>query len=70
MIHDLALSENDMRRCLIAYGSTFAVMVALDFCWLSVMGPRLYRPRLGDLMLAQPVWWAAAVFYLLYAPAW
>jgi uncharacterized membrane protein len=57
-----------MRRCVIAYVSVLIVLGALDFCWLSLAGPNLYRPLLGNLpLLDRPVWWAAASFYLVYA---
>jgi uncharacterized membrane protein len=57
-----------MRRCVTAYVSVLIVLVALDFCWLSLAGPNLYRPLLGNLpLLDRQVWWAAASFYLVYA---
>jgi uncharacterized membrane protein len=57
-----------MRRCVIAYVSVLIVLGTLDFVWLSLAGPNLYRPLLGYLpLLDRPVWWAAASFYLVYA---
>lgn len=38
----------------------------VDMVWLSLMGERMYRPILGDILLPQPRLWPAAVFYLLY----
>lgn len=38
----------------------------LDAFWLSLMGPRLYRPTLGDILLPGVVIAPAVVFYLLY----
>jgi uncharacterized membrane protein len=55
-----------MTRYLIAYVADLVVFLGLDFVWLSVMGSRLYRPYLGDMMLERPVLWAAAAFYLFY----
>lgn len=40
--------------------------VVIDFLWLSTMVPRLYRPALGELLLAKPNMVAAALFYLVY----
>lgn len=40
--------------------------VVIDFLWLSMMVPRLYRPALGELLLAKPNMVAAALFYLVY----
>ena len=51
---------------LASYLATLVVMVACDFVWLGTVGAGVYRPRLGDLLLAQPVLWAAALFYLVY----
>ena len=39
---------------------------ALDAAWLGTMGPRLYRPQLGDLMRRKPHVPGALAFYLLY----
>lgn len=50
----------------IAFGISALAFAVLDFGWLSVMGPRLYRPQLGD-MLAPGLQWAPALgFYLIY----
>lgn len=38
----------------------------LDAIWLSQMGPRFYRPAIGELLADKPRFAAAAVFYLLY----
>jgi uncharacterized membrane protein len=55
------------RRTLITgYALTFAVFLALDACWLGLMGPRLYQPALGALMAPQVDWRAAALFYPIY----
>jgi len=50
-----------------AYLATLVVLVVCDFVWLSVVGAGVYRPRLGDLLLARPNLPAAAAFYLVYA---
>jgi uncharacterized membrane protein len=55
-----------MRTSLIAYASTAVVLFALDFVWLTIATPMLYRPRIGALMLETPNIAAAAGFYLLY----
>jgi uncharacterized membrane protein len=52
---------------LVSYVVTLVVVVACDFAWLGTVGASVYRARLGDLLLARPVLWAAALFYLLYA---
>ena len=54
------------RQSLIAYVAALAAFLALDAVWLSVLGPRLYRPALGASMREQPDLLAAALFYLVY----
>jgi uncharacterized membrane protein len=39
---------------------------AIDALWLSVMGPLLYRPTLGDILLAELRIGPAIAFYLVY----
>jgi uncharacterized membrane protein len=41
-------------------------MGVLDAIWLTTMGPRLYRPALGELLAPQPNMRAAVAFYLIY----
>lgn len=55
-----------MLKWLIVYGASAAVFVAGDMAWLSVMGPRLYRPVLGPLLADKPRLSPALAFYLLY----
>ena len=55
-----------MVRMLIAYVAALAPFGLLDFCWLGIMGPRLYKPALGDLIAPSPRLAPAIVFYLLY----
>jgi uncharacterized membrane protein len=40
--------------------------VLIDLVWLKVMGERMYRPILGDMLRPEPWLWPAVVFYLLY----
>jgi uncharacterized membrane protein len=54
-------------KILIAYASSLAAFLALDFVWLSLMVQRLYRPALGDMLAERPRMLAAATFYLAYA---
>ena len=51
---------------LIAASSSFVILLAADFVWLSNAVNFLYRPRLGALLADKPVLWAAALFYVLY----
>ena len=50
----------------VAYLAILLPFGALDAIWLSLMGPRLYRPTLGDILLANVNVPAAISFYLIY----
>jgi uncharacterized membrane protein len=50
----------------IAYVSTALVFVAADFVWLSLAGPRLYKPVLGPMLAEKVNLTAALAFYLIY----
>lgn len=49
-----------------AYLSTLVVFVLCDMAWLGTMASRLYRPTLGDIMLASVNLPAGIAFYLIY----
>lgn len=51
---------------LAAYVASLVVFVGIDAVWLSLMGPRLYRPVLGDLLAQKLNAPAAIAFYLIY----
>src|SRR5664279_4406774 len=50
----------------VAYLAILLPFGALDAIWLSLMGPRLYKPTLGDILLANVNVPAAISFYLIY----
>jgi uncharacterized membrane protein len=50
----------------VAYGSALVVFGLVDAVWLSLMGSRLYRPTLGDILLPNLRPAPAVVFYLLF----
>jgi len=54
------------RRLWLAYAAAWLVFLLLDACWLTLMGPRLYRPALGPLLAPEVDWLAAGLFYPLY----
>ena len=51
---------------LCAYLSTLVVFLLCDMAWLGTMASRLYRPTLGDILLADVNLPPAIVFYLIY----
>lgn len=55
-----------MMRYLLAYLGSGVVMAVLDAIWLTTVGPRLYRPAIGELLAPQPNMRAAVAFYLIY----
>jgi uncharacterized membrane protein len=56
-----------MTRMLVAYAATLIVFCCCDFVWLGFVAKDYYQSQLGGLLLAQPNWPAAVVFYALYA---
>ncbi len=55
-----------MKMQIIAYISTAVVFLLFDATWLSIMGDKLYRPIIGDIMLEKFSPAPAIIFYLLY----
>ena len=51
---------------LAAYGASALAFVAADAVWLTLAGPRLYKPVLGPLLADKLNGAAAVVFYLVY----
>ena len=51
---------------LAGYVATLIVFIVADMAWLGTMVNRVYRPALGDIMLAGVNLPPAIVFYLLY----
>jgi uncharacterized membrane protein len=50
----------------IAYGAALIVFGVVDLAWLVLMGSRLYRPTLGDILLPSVRLWPAMIFYLVF----
>jgi uncharacterized membrane protein len=61
------VQELSLQQWLLAYGGTLLSMLALDALWIGLYMAPAYKSALGDLMLAQPRFLAAAAFYLVYA---
>ncbi len=49
-----------------AYGIALVIFLILDGIWLGIVARNFYVSRMGDLMLDQPRWGVAAVFYAVY----
>ena len=47
--------------------AALVVLGLLDLLWLGFIGREFYKARLGPLMLDQPIWLAAILFYVVHA---
>jgi uncharacterized membrane protein len=56
-----------MTRILLAYATALIVFCCCDFVWLGWVARDYYQSQLGGLLLPQPNWTAAVIFYALYA---
>jgi len=50
----------------VAYLATAIVFFGVDFIWLSKMTAGFYRSRMGEMLVDQPNFVAAGLFYLVY----
>lgn len=48
------------------FAITLPVFFAIDMLWLGVLAQDLYQDQIGGLMKADPNWWAAILFYLIF----
>ena len=55
-----------MARYMSLYLASAVVFFVIDFVWLSLAGPTLYKREIGQLLLDQPNLLVAAGFYLFY----
>ena len=55
-----------MSKAVWAYSGALLAFLVLDGLWLGVLMSSTYKELLGSLMLAQPKWGPAIVFYLMY----
>lgn len=51
------------------YVAVLAILVIGDALWLSYFAKAIFRPTLGSVLLDDPRWLFAALFYLLYTAA-
>jgi uncharacterized membrane protein len=58
-----------MKTYLVGYLATLVTLAILDAAWLGVVSREFYKARLGQLLLEQPNWYAAILFYLIHALA-
>ena len=51
----------------VGYVAALVTLAILDALWLGVANREFYKARLGQLLLEQPNWYAAILFYLIHA---
>jgi uncharacterized membrane protein len=56
-----------MSKPLVTYVAVLASILVLDAIWLGAVAKRFYAEKLGYLLAPDVQWWAAALFYLLFA---
>ena len=49
-----------------AYGIALVLFLILDGLWIGLVARGFYMARMGDIMLEQPRWGVAIVFYALF----
>lgn len=55
-----------MFQYVIAYLTTAAVFLAIDYVWLTQVASRFYFDRIGHLLMDKPNLAAAGLFYVMY----
>jgi uncharacterized membrane protein len=55
-----------MMKYVAAYGGTALALVVLDAIWLTLAGPKIYRPIIGELLSDRVRMAPAVAFYFLY----
>ena len=55
-----------MKRFLVLYVAAAVLFFPIDMAWLGLVAREFYKSQLGDLLLPQPNWPVATLFYLLY----
>ena len=53
-------------KYLYAYGIALAIFLVLDFLWLGVVARGFYFGRMSEILLDQPRWGVATIFYVVY----
>ena len=56
-----------MKTWIVGYLAALVALGLLDALWLGFVSREFYKARIGQLLLEQPAWAIAAVFYLIHA---
>ena len=57
------------RSAALAFVATLVAFIALDMAWLNLVAVKMFQDQIGRLLRPEPIFPAAAVFYLIYASA-
>ena len=56
-----------MTKAFVGYMVALVALAIVDALWLGIVSGEFYKARLGQLLLDQPVWSIAILFYLIHA---
>ena len=56
-----------MNKTVVGYLVALVALAIVDGLWLGFVSREFYKARLGQLLLDQPVWSVAILFYLIHA---
>lgn len=56
-----------MKSLAVGYLVALGTLAVLDAVWLGVVSREFYKARMGQLLLDQPLWSVAILFYLVHA---
>jgi uncharacterized membrane protein len=56
-----------MKVYFVGYITALVALLIFDTLWLGAMSRDFCKARLGQLLLEQPTWYAAILFYLVHA---
>jgi uncharacterized membrane protein len=56
-----------MKSFVVGYLSALGTLAVLDAVWLGVVSREFYKARMGQLLLDEPLWSVAILFYLIHA---
>ncbi len=56
-----------MKTLALSYLVALVVLAIVDGIWLGVVSREFYKARLGHMLLDQPIWGVAILFYLIHA---
>lgn len=56
-----------MKSWIVSYAAALGVLCVCDGLWLGLVARNFYKARIGQLLLAEPRWAIAVLFYLVHA---